>query len=673
VITLVRFVDQFTAGVLSTIHDALRAEGLQTTNDVDQKVVPQTSTTHVLQNTVTHSSTQDTHSFAQIYTACNNSIVEINVDFHTLEDYALAHTADVTNSTIDDATITESTATTEYVQTLDVKSTPTMQITGSGFIASKTGHIITAAHVVCAQTTVSDTREQLVPRVYVTLMDPRNDGRTIVHRARVVSIDSRADVAVLKIEGYTDLPALTINQTYNTKPGDEVCLIGNIYGLDPHSMATGVVRNPRWKDPRVHNLLTILLTTIPTANGCSGAPILDMHGHVVGLHSAAFHPKTLLKTPDERTPLTEQAPDEMKAVLGSGTTETSASSTEALVSSTMNAVIDVVQVQTTNELTTNNNEDARLDTAFGGGVAGPILWRLFQRGLGHDSAFTRSTRKCMPQFGVVPNTYSLRKQQSIPTDNAVQNRGYIVVALDPDYDTETQSLPSDTMRVQVGDILTGIEHHSVGIHSSDAAFGDATWFLERGDKVHLEIYRYNEDHKRYVCHSLTHMVTDLPSALDRYVNDPQWFLGIDWWWKSNQEKAAILKRERYIAGWVHKSWIVDTIERNRYHDWRYWKLKSGPSWYKVRDHMYGGAPQFTRETGNKLFAEVNTYVANSKRFRKEIWDQYIQKENKAWLEHHAYWQWNVDNAVTYKFNDDKQNPDPDGYFNVDDMEWGSYE
>ena len=85
---------------------------------------------------------------------------------------------------------------------------------GSGFIISSDGYIVTNNHVVEGATTVK-----------VTL----NNDETFV--ADVIGLDSRMDLALLKIDAKKALPFITFGDSKKSKVGEWVIAIGNPLGL----------------------------------------------------------------------------------------------------------------------------------------------------------------------------------------------------------------------------------------------------------------------------------------------------------------------------------------------------------------------------------------------------------------------------------------------------------
>lgn len=143
--------------------------------------------------------------------------------------------------------------------------------TGSGFIISSDGYIVTNYHV------VEESR-----KVEVTL----TDGRTFA--ARVVDGNKDADVAVIKINA-KGLPVAQLGDSSKLRQGDWVTAIGNPYGFD-HSVTAGVVSalGRRIDDERGGTLATgdLIQTDAAINSGNSGGPLINMDGEVIGINTA---------------------------------------------------------------------------------------------------------------------------------------------------------------------------------------------------------------------------------------------------------------------------------------------------------------------------------------------------------------------------------------------------
>ena len=138
---------------------------------------------------------------------------------------------------------------------------------GSGFIISPDGSILTNHHVI-------DGAE----RILVTL----SDGRSV--RARVVGTDPDTDIALLKIDGQSQLPVATLGDSSRLRMGEWVCAIGNPLGYD-HSVTVGVVSYLGRKlfDASLDDYIQ---TDAAINLGNSGGPLINMRGEVIGINAA---------------------------------------------------------------------------------------------------------------------------------------------------------------------------------------------------------------------------------------------------------------------------------------------------------------------------------------------------------------------------------------------------
>ncbi len=145
------------------------------------------------------------------------------------------------------------------------------QATGSGFVVSKAGLIVTNAHVVEGATTVS---------VKV------GGGATLP--ATVVGRDESTDLALLRAgdaggQTFTPLP---IADSSTLQVGDATYAIGNPFGLSD-SFTSGVVSalDRQIDAPDGYPIDHVVQTDAPINPGNSGGPLLDAHGRVIGVTS----------------------------------------------------------------------------------------------------------------------------------------------------------------------------------------------------------------------------------------------------------------------------------------------------------------------------------------------------------------------------------------------------
>ena len=147
---------------------------------------------------------------------------------------------------------------------------------GSGFIVSKDGLILTNNHV------VADAN-----KVTVILSDRRE------FDAKVVGRDPTTDVAVIKIDGH-DLPTVALGNDNTARVGDWVLAIGNPLGLD-FTVTQGIVSA---KDrggfaglyDSKYAVVDYLQTDAPINPGNSGGPLVNVRGEVIGMNAAIASP-----------------------------------------------------------------------------------------------------------------------------------------------------------------------------------------------------------------------------------------------------------------------------------------------------------------------------------------------------------------------------------------------
>jgi serine protease Do len=137
---------------------------------------------------------------------------------------------------------------------------------GSGFILSTDGYVMTNAHVVDDADTI-----------YVTLTDKRE------FKARLVGVDERTDVAVVKINA-SNLPAITIGDSNKVRVGEWVLAIGSPFGLD-NTVTAGIV-SAKGRD--TGDYLPFIQTDVAVNPGNSGGPLINMAGEVIGINSQIY-------------------------------------------------------------------------------------------------------------------------------------------------------------------------------------------------------------------------------------------------------------------------------------------------------------------------------------------------------------------------------------------------
>ena len=145
---------------------------------------------------------------------------------------------------------------------------PQRQGEGSGFIVSPDGYILTNAHV------VADADE-----VTVRMTDRRE------YPAKVIGIDKRTDVAVIKIEG-KQLPVVKIGDASKLRPGEWVLAIGSPFTFE-NSVTAGIVSATGRSMPG-EDLVPFIQTDVAVNPGNSGGPLFNLNGEVVGINSQIY-------------------------------------------------------------------------------------------------------------------------------------------------------------------------------------------------------------------------------------------------------------------------------------------------------------------------------------------------------------------------------------------------
>lgn len=163
---------------------------------------------------------------------------------------------------------------------------------GSGFVVDQSGFIVTNYHVVRDATRGADDARRFrrgqsplpEPEVHVAF-DGAIDDRDYL--AQVVSWDEQEDLAVLKIDAPYSLPEADLGTSSDLMLAERVILIGNPYGAR-HSVTVGIVSglNRRFHRGTADAPEGMIQTDAPVNPGCSGGPLLNIHGQVIGLTTA---------------------------------------------------------------------------------------------------------------------------------------------------------------------------------------------------------------------------------------------------------------------------------------------------------------------------------------------------------------------------------------------------
>jgi serine protease Do len=140
---------------------------------------------------------------------------------------------------------------------------------GSGFVIAPEGVIVTNAHVV-----------EGVSSAQVRLFDGRR------FTARVIGRDNRVDLALLRLDGVSNLPTLVMGDSNRVRVGEFVLALGHPFGLE-HTVSFGIVSRKGAPLTVAAPGFDFIQTDAAINPGNSGGPLVNMAGEVVGINSMA--------------------------------------------------------------------------------------------------------------------------------------------------------------------------------------------------------------------------------------------------------------------------------------------------------------------------------------------------------------------------------------------------
>ncbi|KAM9716471.1 serine protease HTRA1B [Menidia menidia] len=141
---------------------------------------------------------------------------------------------------------------------------------GSGFLVSEDGLIVTNAHVVANK-----------HRVKVEL----KSGAT--YDAKIKDIDEKADIALIQIHTPVQLPVLLLGLSAGLRPGEWVVAVGSPFSLQ-NTVTTGIVSTAQRGGRELglpHSDMDYIQTDAIINYGNSGGPLVNLDGEVVGINT----------------------------------------------------------------------------------------------------------------------------------------------------------------------------------------------------------------------------------------------------------------------------------------------------------------------------------------------------------------------------------------------------
>lgn len=149
---------------------------------------------------------------------------------------------------------------------------------GTGMVLTPSGLVLTNNHVIEGATEI----------------EVQIGGSGPTHPAHVVGYDPSDDVALIQIEGVSDLTTVAVGDSASLAEGDRVVTIGNALGASgPHAVSTGsidgldqtITANDLTGDSESLSGLIQFDATIQP--GDSGGPLVNRSGQVIGMNTAA--------------------------------------------------------------------------------------------------------------------------------------------------------------------------------------------------------------------------------------------------------------------------------------------------------------------------------------------------------------------------------------------------
>ena len=150
-------------------------------------------------------------------------------------------------------------------------------VSGTGFVISEDGYILTNYHVIEDAYTTGST---------INVMFSAESGySTTQYTAEVIGFERNNDVAVIKIDA-TGLSAATLGSSDDLRVGDTVYAVGNPLGELTYSMTPGIVSATDRVITTEEGRMNMFQISAAVNEGNSGGPVYNAYGQVVGIVTA---------------------------------------------------------------------------------------------------------------------------------------------------------------------------------------------------------------------------------------------------------------------------------------------------------------------------------------------------------------------------------------------------
>ncbi len=137
---------------------------------------------------------------------------------------------------------------------------------GTGCVIDSKGAILTSSHVI-----------NKAKNIEVTI----SNGQT--YKGEVLAVlKDKNDLAIIKINPKKPLPVISFGNSENIKVGQRVLAIGNPFGFRG-TLTTGIISRIDYQRKKIQ-------TDAAINPGCSGGPLLNLEGEVIGINQSIYNP-----------------------------------------------------------------------------------------------------------------------------------------------------------------------------------------------------------------------------------------------------------------------------------------------------------------------------------------------------------------------------------------------
>lgn len=151
----------------------------------------------------------------------------------------------------------------------DIELTTPKISSGSGFLISQDGTIVTNKHVI-----------DNAKKIYITTHNNQT------YEAEIIGIDEKTDIALLQAYVKTEWKYVKFGDSDNIKVGEWILAIGNPFGLG-NTVTKGII-SAKSRDIESGNYDNFIQTDASINRGNSGGPMFNMQGELIGINNAIF-------------------------------------------------------------------------------------------------------------------------------------------------------------------------------------------------------------------------------------------------------------------------------------------------------------------------------------------------------------------------------------------------